>query len=118
MKTEPGVFRVSGQLLARWSIGTPIPRGILKAMIRSLSSVNLDNFPGGELHLCVDRIGVRRITQRGGKRKTLHGLHGHHAVVYLMRFTVSTSTTENTDVSAKGAPPESTETMSSGNVAS
>lgn len=114
MKIVGEPFWVNGQLLKRWSIGSPIPRGILKGMIRSLCSVNLDNLAGGVAQWSVGKIGVRQIIQRGGKRKTRHGLHGYLEIKYLIRTTVSTSTTENTDGSAGGAPPEFMETMSSG----
>lgn len=84
-------------------------------MIRSLCSVNLDNLAGGVAQWSAGKIGVQQIIQRGGKRKTRHGLSGYRAIKYRMAFIVSTSTTENTDGSAEGAPPESTEIMSSGN---
>ncbi len=83
-------------------------------MIQSLCSVGLDNLAGGVAQWSVERIGVRQIIQRGGKRKTRHGLSGYHAIKYRMAITVSTSTTEDTDGSAEGAPPEFMETMSSG----
>lgn len=114
MKIVGEPFWVNGQLLKRWSIGSPIPHGILKGMIQSLCSVGLDNLAGGVAQWSVERIGVLQIIQRGGKRKTRHGLSGYHAIKYRMAITVSTSTTEDTDGSAEGAPPKFMETMSSG----